>query len=418
MILTFQADQLKPIATLHRRLKLLTKSVEYLQHVRLTLLPGQTEATIESTDLDIHITSRIPVGAATPGTFTLPRKEFFEVIRTADKGTEIRLESSGQQTNPAAPTTIAIASRSKKLATSLTLLGLDPTEFPISLHTAADWVGSRHILPSDTIRAIHTILPSASADETRYVLNGVFCDPAGAVIATDGRRLAHSAARVTTPPIILPSKLVSLFADKSIDSAAVANVHEDKTTIALAFGKTTICSKLITGNFPNYRQVMPKESAFSATITPTSSDSIIPWLRTAGKRAMKNNSVRIEIKDSTLRLSTKEPDHSESAVSIPVHISRRSELPNDFAISFNPTFLADGLALGLTTLDLIDGMSPGVLTNGTTRYVLMPMRVLHEVQEDQPEEEQEEEEPEQEQEQPAPADPNTIEVESTSTIAA
>ena len=403
MTITFATDDLKPIAALHRRLRLPTiTGVPILSHICITLEMGKTEATIESSDLDIHITSRVAVtGPATSGTFTLPRKEFFEILASTDKGSPIRLTTSDDSPH------VEILHRSKKLNASTTLIGLPQDEFPISQDTLEDWSGTRHILPSDTVRTIRASIAATSWDETRYVLNGILLDPSGHIVATDGRRLVTTAARVSTPKMILPNKFVTLLADPLLDSAAIVNVHDshgDTTTprvAAFIFAKTTICTNLIDGNFPNYLQVIPNVREYSITLAASTVESILPWLRTAAKRNMKSNSVKLEINAGKLRLSCKEPDHSESAISVPVHTT---DAPPNAQISFNPAFLADGLSLGLNTLDLIDEMSPGLLTNGTTRYVIMPMRITNFEATEEP---ATEEQPEEETHQP---DPEAIEV--------
>lgn len=356
MTLTLQSNDIRPAAALFRRLKI-ASTLPILDHIRVTVAPGEIEATLETSDLDIHITHRLPIaGPTTPGSFTIPRTEFAHLAAKADKGTTIRFEATGDDVHS--------THTAKGLHTQRTAPSLPPGEFPDPAPTAE----ARTILPTSLLDAIRRVRPAASNDESRYVLNGVYLDPTvcGNVVATDGRRLAHVPVRVPTPACILPTKLVDILADTLCQSAATARFSSEADVAALTFGKTTITSKLIQGNYPNYRQVMPIDHTGSATIPHSVVLSLIDWLR-----PFKDAAVTIEFTSLTTAAFTVHiKDQGPVTTSIPLYTE--NVVPR--RIAFNSAFLAQGLSMGLHTLDLIDEMSPGVLTDGLVRYVLMPMR--------------------------------------------
>jgi DNA polymerase III subunit beta len=412
MLLTAHSDFLRPAAALFRRLRY-KAFLPILEHVRITVDPGSILARLEYTDLDIHITTMIPLaGPTSPGAFTLQLRELTAVLAAADKGSVLRFTTHNGPDDATYPVTILLVS--KKLPTESTYTGLDASQYPPAPATSGD----RTIFQTATLAAISHILPVVAVDETRYVLNGVFITPdlGGAAVATDGRRLAISRVRIPCEKAILPAKLVSLLDHPLLQSAAIAHYDPERSIISFSFGKTTVHSKTIDGNFPNYMQVIPPKPSFSATLAEPVAASLLPWLRQQAARLAKtkSNSIMLTIRANTINLSARDAASPAVSTSIPAYAP---DAPDGFAISFNPDFLADGLALGLRTIDFLDEMSPGVLTNGTTRYVIMPMRVADGPPQAQPQDEAEADPdaPEyvNEEQTDCPADPEAIEVEAT-----
>lgn len=361
MTLTLSADAIRPVAGLFRRLKIKT-TLPILDHVRLTVTEGETEAVLETTDLDIHLAVRLPIaGPTTPGAFTIPRSELFAIARFADKGGLVRFDAD----EPADEDTerkVSVIFSSKTLRSDRVVTGLDPTEFP----PAPTIEGQRVIFPTATLDAIRRVRPATSTDDTRYVLKGVFLTGGhgGAVVATDGRRLATVATRVPCSDGILPNAVADLLVDPACQTAAVWCGNE--SAASLTFGKTRLSFRMIEGNFPNYQQVIPQGFTSSATLPAAIVPAVISWLRPHGKETVNltfhaDHHVHIAV-------SPKEGPTAETTVPCLV----TGPAPR---ISFNAAFLTDALTMDLHTIDMIDEMSPGVLTDGPTRYVLMPMRL-------------------------------------------
>jgi DNA polymerase-3 subunit beta len=223
-----------------------------------------------------------------------------------------------------------------------------------------------------------------STDESRYVLNGIFIsikDHKITMVATDGRRLALVDEEVDVPgqsegEFIVPSKAVNelnrLLQDKGeveirfSENQAAFQLKDDKGFAVL------VITKLIEGNYPNYRQVIPGESKERISLVR---EEFLHALRRAEiMTSEKANSVKLAFGKNNLAITANSPDVGEARESIAINYKGK-----EMAIAFNPKYLIDALN-ALTNdevfLDLIDELSPGVLKiNGPFLYVVMPMRL-------------------------------------------
>jgi DNA polymerase-3 subunit beta len=106
---------------------------------------------------------------------------------------------------------------------------------------------------------------SVSDDQTRYFMNGVFFEKNESkfmMVATDGRRMAYAEKDITGTVsdfegIIIPDKLLNLVLKHSSDEGNI-NVSIKENMIFVNFGSLYFSSKLIEGQFPNYRRVIPE----------------------------------------------------------------------------------------------------------------------------------------------------------------
>ena len=218
-----------------------------------------------------------------------------------------------------------------------------------------------------------------STDETRYVLNGVlfsFKDNKLTLVATDGRRLAMAEIELEFPrshesDLIIPTKAVTELQRLLTDDGDV-KVSMSNGQIAFDLNKTLLVSKLIEGNYPNYRQVIPGEAKERVKLER---EMFLNSLRRVSLLASdKSHSVKLNFSKNNLDITANTAGVGEAKESLAVPYKGR-----EFSIAFNPEFLMAPLR-ALTEdevfLDLIDEMSPGVLKIQTPfLYVLMPMRI-------------------------------------------
>ena len=218
-----------------------------------------------------------------------------------------------------------------------------------------------------------------STDETRYVLNGIlfsFKENKLTLVATDGRRLALVDIEAEFPrsnevDVVVPAKCITelqrLLGDEGDVKLAVGENH-----VSFEAGGRLLVSKLIEGNYPNYRQVIPAESRERITIER---ELLLNAVRRVSLLSSeKSNSVKLIFTKNNLEIAANTPDIGEAHESLA--ISYKSK---DFSVAFNPIFLQDPLR-ALTEdeihLEVSDEMSPGVIKIGTPfLYVLMPMRI-------------------------------------------
>src|SRR5205809_394772 len=196
------------------------------------------------------------------------------------------------------------------------------------------------------------------------------------LVAADGRRLAMVDIELEFPrsheaDIIVPTKAVTELGRLLTDDGEV-KVSVGSGQIAFELNNTLLVSKLIEGNYPNYKQVIPTETKERVTLER---ETFLNSLRRVSLLASdKSNSIKLNFTKNNIDITANTPEVGEAKESLPVAYKGR-----DFSIAFNPEFLMAPLR-NLTEdevfLDLIDEMSPGVLKIQTPfLYVLMPMRI-------------------------------------------
>jgi DNA polymerase-3 subunit beta len=133
-----------------------------------------------------------------------------------------------------------------------------------------------------------------------------------------------------------------------------------------------IITKLIEGNYPNYRQVIPAETKERIALPR---EEFLHALRRAEiMTSDKQNSVKMAFAKNQLAITANSPDVGEARETMSVNYKGK-----DLAIAFNPAYLIEplnALAEDEVFIELIDELSPGVLKiNGPFLYVVMPMRL-------------------------------------------
>ena len=170
---------------------------------------------------------------------------------------------------------------------------------------------------------------------------------------------------------IIPTKAVQelqrLLGD---EGDAIARLSDNQ--IVFEVGSSVIVSKLIEGNYPNYRQVIPGEAKETLKL---GREALLETARRVSLLSSeKSNSVKLVVGDGGIDVTANSPDIGEAKESMSVNYGGK-----EIAIAFNPEFLMAplrNLEDEEIQLDLIDEMSPGVLRgSGSFLYVLMPMRV-------------------------------------------
>ena len=323
-----------------------------------------------ATDLDVSVSCKVEAKVIKPGATTIPVKKLFGIVRELG-GTEIEIEVDEKNI-----CTIRCGSSFFKIH------GLNADEFPPLPKFKDD---KKVSLSQETVKAMMKKTSFAiSTDESRYVLNGIFIslkDHKMTMVATDGRRLALVDEEVdisekSAGEFIVPAKAVTELNRLLQDKGDVEiKFGENQASFALKDDKgfsVLVISKLIEGNYPNYRQVIPGEAKERV---PLNREEFVQALRRAEiMTSEKANSVKLAFGKNTLAITANSPEVGEARETMAVNYKGK-----EMAIAFNPRYLID--ALNALTEDevffeLIDELSPGVLKiNGPFLYVVMPMRL-------------------------------------------
>jgi DNA polymerase III subunit beta len=339
-----------------------------LSNVLLSASEGRLELT--ATDLDVTISSSAAATVSEPGRATLPVKKLFGIARELP-APEIEIEIDEK----------AVCSL-RAGASFYKINGLPADEFP----PLPTFKQARAVtVPQDKLRLMLKKTSFAvSTDETRYVLNGIFFslkEHKVTLVATDGRRLAMTDEEADVPAesqadFIVPTKAINELNRLLAGTGTVEMKFSDNqvafTTKADNGSGVLIISKLVDGNYPNYRQVIPGECQERVALPR---EEFLGALRRAELMTSdKSNSVKLTLSRNQLAITANTPEVGEAREGLAINYKGK-----DFAIAFNPGYLMDPLkALDAEEVffELIDELSPGVLkTNSPFLYVIMPMRM-------------------------------------------
>ncbi|HNC22577.1 MAG TPA: DNA polymerase III subunit beta [Opitutaceae bacterium] len=333
------------------------------------------QISLTTTNLDLGIRCKIKAEVKEKGSVTLPVKRLATIVRElpnvdvafdAAPNHQVKLTSGGS---------------------TFRIMGIGKEEFP-PLPEFGD--EKAYTLEQGELTAmLKSVAYAQSTDETRYILNGVyfnFKDGKLSLVATDGRRLALVSKEMDVPAasagaIILPAKTVAelmRLLDKGEklkinfnERRAAFQIGTDKDTSGL-IDSVYLYSKVVEGNYPNYNQVIPKETHQRIKLEREL------FLQCVHRAALvcseKSNSVKIKLSSNLLEITAQSPDFGEAHESMAIGYSGP-----ELQVAFNPTFVMDPLR-ALTKdeifFELKDEVSPGVFkTLDSFICVIMPVRL-------------------------------------------
>jgi DNA polymerase-3 subunit beta len=223
---------------------------------------------------------------------------------------------------------------------------------------------------------------SASRDETRPVLTGILVSATGQelrMVATDSYRLSVKETRLETP---LAGAFEANVPARALQELTRIVQHENAETLSVSLranqvvfevGGVVLSSRLIDGQFPNYRQLLPDAYEHELQLAGAEISEVV---RRISLLAQKNAPLRLAFTEGELTVSARTPDVGEARETLPVPFAGEP-----LEIGFNPEFLRDGLEAvesGNVVLKLISPLRPGLIeaADGSGfQYLLMPIRL-------------------------------------------
>jgi DNA polymerase-3 subunit beta len=252
-------------------------------------------------------------------------------------------------------------------ATTFHLRTLRSEDFPTLPSPSPE---NRVSLPADafvqTINRVAGILMSASGQELRMV-------------ATDSYRLSVKETRLESPlsgslEANVPARALNELARIAQQpDAGSLSVSVGQNQVIFEIGEIVLSSRLIDGQFPNYRQLLPETVEHTLRLASAELTDVV---RRISLLAQKNAPLRLSFTEGTLTISAQTPDVGEASEAIPVPFHGEP-----FDIGFNPEFLRDGLESIDTdelVLKLISPLRPGLIESPDTGdfvYLIMPIRL-------------------------------------------
>jgi DNA polymerase-3 subunit beta len=238
-------------------------------------------------------------------------------------------------------------------------------------------------LPADAfVSTALKVAGSASRDETRPVLTGILVSASERdlrMVATDSYRLSVKETTLETPlssafEVNVPARALQelgRLVGHGEDESLVVSVRSNQVLFTL--GRVILSSRLIDGQFPNYRQLLPEAFEHELRISGPELREIV---RRISLLAQKNAPLRLAFAPGELTVSAQTPDIGEARESLPVNFQGEP-----LEIGFNPEFLRDGLDAiedADVVLKLISALRPGLLEAGDASgfvYLIMPIRL-------------------------------------------
>ena len=330
--------------------------------------------TITATDLDLSLRTSCPAKVKKEGACTIPARKMYEYVKLLPEGDITIKLLENHWVN------IRLGRSNTKM------VGMARANFP---QLPVFPSGTTFKLPAQVLRTmIAKTIFAISNEESRYTLNGalmVLKAESMTMVATDGHRLAHienSTGKFAGPGIemrvLVPKKcmaeLNSLLQDFDQDSIEFA---KDESTLFFRVGDRLLTSRQLTGQFPNFEAVLPRDN--TKTVTVRSEDIAGAIQRVAQFADERSGAIRLRLDKNEIKVSSSSSETGESEDSIETAYSA-----DPLTIGFNSNYLLDFLkasSSGEVRFEFKDPQSAGQLRpaeNGDEfkyRYIVMPMRI-------------------------------------------
>ncbi len=323
--------------------------------------------TLSATDTEISIQLTTPrVEVQEPGEVLVPADKLQQIVRESIDPT-LAIESEQEQ--------VLITGADSKFK----VFGQAPGDFPpVPLFKGEP---DFEIPAAELHRLIAMTIFATAKENSRYAINGVLVERENnklVVVATDGHRLAVAkgsckSTKDESRSAIVPTKALNLLLRLFDDAEQTVRVKIEDGQILFAADQAVLTSNLVEGNFPPYKDVVPKDGDKKATL-PT--DLFISGVRRAALLTNEESKgVRMAFSKDGLVLTSRAPEMGEAEVGVELS----DYTGDDIEIGFNPAYLLDALKVvdeSQVQMDLKAGNKPGLLkTSNHFTYVIMPVNL-------------------------------------------
>lgn len=366
MKLTTKRDELVSKLSVVSRAVSTRAATQALSGILLSASDG--DVTLAATDGEMGLRMAMDADVATSGAALLPGRLLAELARSlGEDDVELELRESERD----------VEIRSGGSSFHLRVL---PTEdFPSLPEQDAEPL---KIPAAALAETVELVAPAASRDDMRPVLTGVLVNATGremTMVATDSYRLAVKRTELEDEiggelEANIPAKalreLGRLVAGGELDEVAVSLLPNQAVFRA---GEILLNTRLIDGQFPNFRQLLPESYEHDVRLPRTEFFDVV---RRVSQLAQRNAPLRLSFSSGELKVSASTPDVGDAEESMPAAFEGEP-----LEIGFNPEFLREGIDSVTgdeVLLRLISPLRPGLLQpvdNEDFRYLVMPIRL-------------------------------------------
>ncbi len=322
---------------------------------------------VAATNLEIASTHHVGAKIVTPGAITVPARLISDFIASLPKGTvELKVKDSH----------LSIVSGSYRSVIN----GVVADDFP-ELPTIDETSSIQYsISSSDFKQAVAQTVITTSKDSTRPILTGVYWHSFDGYLylaGTDGYRLSERRLVETKSEVaaIIPSSTLSEVIHTMTDDVLEVDMLFDETQVRFRVGESEIVSRLIDGNFPDYRQLIPDSS--ETTITMGASE-FVRITKIAGLFARESGgsvTLTADSDDQTLSIHSIASELGENTSKSTAEITKEGQ------VTLNSRYLSEALSVidGDVVIFRFSGkLAPCVLTTKSDdvnyKHVIMPLK--------------------------------------------
>jgi DNA polymerase III subunit beta len=339
-----------------------------LQALSGILITAEETARLRATDMELGLDVGLEAEIEGSGAVVLPGRLLVEVVRSLPDG----------------PVTLALREAERDVeitagSSRFHLRTLPADDFPRFPEPEGDPIE----LPAAALQeTINRVARAASRDEARPVLTGVLVTTEGdqlTMVATDSYRLAVKRTKLEAPvdnglEANVPARALRELA-RLIDAVGdeALRVWLTRNQALFRVGTVSLSSRLIDGQFPNHRQLLPESFEHEVKL-PRS--ELLEVTRRVSQLAQRNAALRLSFSEGELVVSAETPDLGDAREGLPAPYT--GEL---LEIGFNPEFVRDGLEsidADEVVLKLISPLRPGLLEPAGSddfSYLVMPIRL-------------------------------------------
>lgn len=323
---------------------------------------------LSATDLEIGIHTWVGAKVDAEGGITVPARLLLDFINNnTDKNIELELNDS----------TLKLSSDHFKA----NINGIEASEFPLIPEVKKSV--EIEIAKSEMINAIGRTIIATAMDESRPVLAGVYfhnIDNIIKVVATDSYRLAEQTIEMAVKPekdfsFIVPQRAMAELARILSSAGDKVKVRPGENQVEFVMEDTILVTRLIEGAFPDYKQIIPKESKTTIEVATSTMAGAMKMASLFARESANNIKLKITSPDKIEILATS--SHIGDNISTVTGEVKGESLE----IAFNAKFILDCLAVigsDKITLELLSSMAPGLIRSAKDKnylYVIMPLRI-------------------------------------------
>lgn len=366
MKLTADRDELLAQLQVVGRVASTRSAVQALSGVQVAATDAGAE--VRATDVEIGLRVPLPAAVEQPGEVVLPARLLLDVVRALPaKQVSLELRAAEQDVELRAGNA------------TFHIRTLRSEDFPPLPEAGGDVVVPVPV--AALVETVGRVARAASRDETRPVLTGILVSASGTelrMVATDSYRLA---VKETTLEEALEGSFEANVPARALQEVVrLAQGGDEQLRIGVRqnqvvfeIGRAVLSSRLIDGQFPNYRQLLPDAYEHELAL---SAPEIADVVRRISLLAQRNAPLRLAFAEGELTVSAQTPDVGEASESLPVPFKGEP-----LEIGFNPEFLREGVESvesGDLVLKLISPLRPGLIEAADGSgflYLIMPIRL-------------------------------------------